>query len=59
MAAKANFVLENLIVKTFPKDSHLFSGDGKQAGTYLITDFKVWEPHNVSPTYPSNSSWRR
>ena len=41
MAAKANLVLENLIVKTFPFGCHLFRGDGKQAGIYTITDFQV------------------
>ena len=38
---KSNFVLENLIGKTFPKGCHLFGGDGRQAGTYTITDLQV------------------
>ena len=36
---KSNFVLENLIGKTSSKGYHLFGGDGRQAGTYTITDF--------------------
>ena len=36
---KINFVLENLIRKSFPNGSHLFGGDGRQPGTYTITDF--------------------
>ena len=36
---KSNVVLENLIGKTFPKGCDLFGGDGRQAGTYSITDF--------------------
>ena len=41
MAAKADFVFENLIGKTFAKGCHLFGGDEKQAGTYTITDLQV------------------
>ena len=35
---KSNFMLENLIGKTFPKGCHLFGGDGRQAETYTITE---------------------
>ena len=41
MAAKANLVLENLIVESFPKGSHVFERDGKQAGTVKIIDLNV------------------
>ena len=35
---KSNFVLENLIGNTFPKGYHLFGGDGRQAGTYTMSE---------------------
>ena len=41
MDAKANFVLENLIVKTFLKGSHLFGIGGKQAGTNTMTNLQL------------------
>ena len=59
MAAKANFVLEILIVKTFPKGSHLFGGGGKQAGTNTITNLQFKQARNAPPAYVTNSSGRR
>ena len=56
---KSNFVLENLIGKTFPKGYHLFGSDERQAGTYTITDFQVLARRVPPLAYPGNSScWR-
>ena len=59
MAADADFVLDNLIGKPFAKGCHLLGGDGKQAGTYLITDFKVCARPEAPLAYVTNSSRSR
>ena len=46
-------------VKSFPKGSHLFGGDERQAGTTTITDLQVYTRREPPPTHPTNSSCPR
>ena len=46
------------LVKSFPKGSHPFGGDERQAGTTTITDLQVCTRPEYPNDHPTNSSLR-